>query len=153
MINEELIDKYLVFKLDEDYALPLEKIVEIVEMGYVTKIPETPSYIMGVMNLRGRVIPLIDLRVRFKKPPCEDLSHQCVVITNFDDIQIGLIVDNVDDLITMDPQQVTPPPTVGKDYAHVFIREIGIYQDQMKLILDGDKLINHQDLDFMSQEE
>ncbi len=151
-INPELVDKYLVFRVDESFALELKTIVEIVESRPVTKVPETPDYIAGVINLRGETLPVLDMRQRFKKPPREEGLRSCMIVIRFEDTKLALIADEVTDLITIAPEAVAPPPQVGNDYSHVFIQAIGIYDDSMHLILDADKLINLSELCFMLQE-
>ena len=149
-VTEEMKNKYLIFDVDESYALELGKVLEIIELAAVTAVPETPDYISGVINLRGHVVPVVDLRVRFRKAPGVKSSRQCIVVVDFDGVNLGLIVDNVVDLVTIDEDSISPPPQVGTEYAHVFIKEIGIYNGEMKLIVDGDKIINHSDLEFLN---
>ena len=152
-VNKETINKYLVFEVDETYAVELKGVVEILEMQPVTSVPETPSYIKGVINLRGRVVPVVDVRDRFKKAAIDESSRKCIIIVNFEGIILGLIVDSVVDLITIEPDKISEPPTVGGSYAHIFIKAIGIYEEEMKLIIDENKIINHSDLDFLNAEE
>lgn len=146
-------NRFMIFKVDEEYAVELPKIVEIVEYQKVTRVPETPSYIAGVINLRGNVIPLIDLRARFKKDPYKGVKNQSIIIVNFDNLTLGLICDKVLDLITIEEQELEAPPQVGDSYAHVFIRAIGVYDDKIKLIIDSDKLVHLNELDFLSEIE
>lgn len=151
--NAELDNKYLIFMVDEHYAIELKSVIEIVECREVTAVPETPPYVEGVVNLRGTVIPVINLRTRFKKSAAHSSVRQCIIVTEFEGAQIGLIVDNVVDLVTLEPDKVSPPPQVGANYAHVFIKELGVQGDQMYLIVDTDKLVNLDDLHFLEGEE
>lgn len=150
MINIEMQNKYLIFEVDERYAIEIEKVIEIIELMPITKVPETPSYIEGVINLRGQVIPVISLRERFKKPAKRNAKRNCIIIISFDEIKLGLIVDTVLDLILIPADMVSPPPQVGSEYAHVFIKSIGVSDGQMNLILDGDKIINYSDIEFLN---
>lgn len=145
--------QYLVFSVDEHYALELAKIVEILEYKPITRVPETPAYIAGMMNLHGSVLPVLDMRRRFHKPDRDDLPYRCIVVTRFEGMKLGLVVDTVDDLIALEPGSISQPPQVGEDYAHVFIKQIGVYEDKMVLIIDADKLVNHSDLSFLKEEE
>jgi len=145
--------QYLIFEVDEAYAIELSSIVEILEIQPITRVPETPDYITGVMNVRGQVVPVIDLRVRFKKPANESIERKCVIVTKFENLDLGLIVDSVSDLINIDDENISEPPQVGNDYSHIFIKAIGVYDGQMKLILDTDKVINHSDIDFLEEEQ
>lgn len=146
--NNEKANKYLIFEADEIYALELSKVIEILEFKSVTKVPETPSYIAGMMNLRGNVIPVIDLRERLKLPPANESTRKCIITVNFDSMNLGIIVDNVTDLILIPKEKTTPPPQVGTDYKHIFIKSIGITETGMTLILDSEKLINYSDLNL-----
>lgn len=159
MVNEQLQGQYLLFTVDETYALALEQVVEILELQPITAIPETPPYIAGAMNLRGQILPMLDLRLRFHKeqklPPKESKrsgqDRRCVVVVRFEEQPLGLIVDAVVDLLTITQEHITPPPQVGSDYAHVFVKAIGIHEEQMVLILESEKLICHSDLDFITE--
>ena len=151
-MTEEMMNKYLIFQLDEAYALELYKVIEIIELQKITKVPETPDYIPGVMNLHGLVLPIIDVRARFKKTDESGVKRKCVIVVDFNGMRLGLIVDNVVDLVTISDAKVTPPPTVGTHYSHVFIKAIGVYENSMCLILDTDKLVNYEDLEQINSE-
>ncbi len=153
MEDAELQGKYLVFEIDENYALELSKVKEILEYKPVTAVPETPAYIAGVMNLRGSVVPVIDMRKRFHKPEKADLQRRCTIIIHFENALLGLMVDNVTDLIDIAAGSISPPPQVGADYAHVFIKSIGVCSEKMLLIVDTDRLVNHSDLQFLETVE
>ncbi|MGL5435400.1 MAG: chemotaxis protein CheW [Lachnospiraceae bacterium] len=145
--------KYLTFKLDESYALHMSCIVEIMEYKTVTVVPETPAYIAGVINIRGVVLPVIDMRARFRLPEASERSRRCIIIINFNDKKMGLIVDHVTDLIEISPEKVSPPPQAGTYYSHVFIKGIGILDSGMTLIVDTDKLVNLNELEFLEDFE
>lgn len=149
-MNQLLENEYLICSIDEHYAIAVDSVVQIIEHTQVTPVPETPPYIVGIINLRGQVIPVIDLRIRFRKPPNAEIAHRCIVIVRFEALELGLIVDNVLDLLTILPEQKTPPPQVGNDYAHVFVKEIGVVNEEMNLILDENKIVNYSDLEFLS---
>ena len=153
LMQDDLGYKYLIFNLDESYALELTKVLEIVELSSISKVPETPDYILGIMNLRGHVLPIIDLRLRFKRKTKERTGKECVIIIDFDGNNVGIIADTVVDLISIPPESIAPPPQVGSDYSHVFVKGIGIHGDEMKLILDCDKIIYLNDLDFVKEEK
>lgn len=151
-INEELQNKYLVFYIDELFALELKNVIEIIGMKPITKVPETPDYILGVMNLRGEALPVLDMRARFKKAPDCGGDRRCLIITRFEDMKLALLVDEVTDLVTINPENVNPPPHVGHDYSHVFIKAIGVREEGILLILDTDKLVNMSELEFLNEE-
>ena len=152
-MNEHLSDKYLIFEVDEYYALEIAAVVEIIEYTEPTNVPDTPDYIAGMMNLHGHIVPVIDIRTRFKKKPKEINARRCIVIVNIANNHIGLIVDNVIDLITINPANLIDPPQVGTSYSYVFIKSIGVTGNKMNLIIDTDKLINHNDFEGLELTE
>ena len=150
MINQETYGKYLIFEVDQAYALEIDKIIEIVELSAVTPVPETPDYIAGVINLRGQVVPLIDIRCRFKCSSGDlENKRRCVVIVDFEGAHIGLMVDNVLELADIPDENISPPPQVGNDYVHVFVKAIGVVDSKMMLIIDPERIVNFSDLDFL----
>ena len=153
MMDDNLKNRYLLFEIDEEYAVELSKVLEVIEFQPVTRVPETPDYITGVINLRGHVVPVIDLRVRFKKALKEYNYRTCIIVVDIEGIHLGLVVDKVLDLITFNESEIIPPPQVGNDYSHVFIKSIGMHEGKVKLIIDGDKIINYNDLEFLNETE
>ena len=153
-MSEEIIKKqFLLFEVDEEYAIDIIKVLEVIEYQPVTRVPETPDYIAGVINLRGRVIPVINMRTRFKKQAKEPTYKTCIVIVDMEGIHLGLVVDNVLDLISLEPGNIIDPPQVGKDYTYNFVKSIGMVDNTVKLILDGDRIINFTDIEFINEGE
>lgn len=149
--NEEQLNKYLIFRVDEFFALDLSSVVEIIEMRPITKMPETAPYIAGVINLRGDVLPAINMRARFKKEETSPGTRPVMVVIRFAQMRLALVVDEVADLIEIEPDNLTPPPQVGTDYSHVFVKGIGIVGEQMHLILDADKLVNLSEIEQLTK--
>jgi len=150
----EISRKYLLFEVDEEYALELDKVLEIIELCEVTRVPEAPDYVAGIINLRGNVVPVIDVRKRFRKPAREGVVSRCIVICSIGDNRLGMIVDNVIDLIEIDPENLQDPPQLGSNYIHVFVKNIGLSAsepDRMQLIVDTDKLVNYDDLHYFDE--
>lgn len=143
------MNKYLTFHLDECYALDMDYIVEVIQYKPVTSVPETPSYIAGVINLRGAIVPVIDMRERFLKEARTELLRRCILIVNFSDMLLGLLVDDNADIEELDPEKITAPPQVGNHYSHVFVKAIGVKAEGMVLIIDPDKLVHLEELDMM----
>lgn len=143
-------NQHLIFEVGEEYALELERVEVILEYQPVTFVPETPPYIPGVINLRGHVVPVIDLRARFHKEPKPVDYKTCIIIINTDGHPLGLIADYVSGLLEIPPDKIVAPPQVGHDYAYNFVRAIGVLDEKMKLIVDVDKLVNFSDLEFLS---
>lgn len=149
----DIDNKYLVFEVDEAYALALHHVVEIIEYRDVTKVPETPDYIAGIINLRGHVVPVIDVRRRFRKAYREGVRPRCIVIIRLDNNLLGLSVDNVVDLVDINPEELTAAPQIGGSHAHAFISAIGIRDGVMQLVVDTDRLVNYNDLYALEGEE
>lgn len=101
--------KYLLFEVDEEYALELDTVLEIIELCDVTRVPEAPDYVAGIINLRGNVVPVIDVRKRFRKPLGENVIARCIIICDIADNRLGLIVDNVIDLIEIEDDRLQAP--------------------------------------------
>lgn len=148
----ELENKYLMFEVDEQYLISLTHVTEIIEVLNITRVPETPDYIAGIVNLRGHVIPVLDVRKRFKKPDREG-GRQCFIVAEINESPLALMVDNVLDLIDIEPENLKEPPQVGHSYIHVFVKYIGVAGNEMHLIVDPDKLVNYDDLFFLEANE
>lgn len=152
----ETSKKYLLFEVDEEYALELDTVLEIIELCDITRVPEAPDYVSGIINLRGNVVPVIDVRKRFRKPYREGVVARCIIICNVADNRLGLVVDNVIDLIEIEPEKLQDPPQLGSNYIHVFVKNIGLSvsdPDCMRLIVDTDKLVNYDDLHYFDERE
>ncbi len=152
MENLELKDKYLLFQAQDSYLLPLQEVLEILELPPVTAVPETPEYIAGVTNLRGKILPVVDLRKRLQKEDGSALARRCIVVVEFESMPLGLIVDGVEHIVTLEEGSVKPPPQVGTHYAHVFVKAVGVLEDEVFMILDGEKLIHLHDLSFLEDD-
>ncbi len=140
--EDTMKDRYLTFLIDKDvYALALEYVVEIIGIQEITEVPELPKYIRGVMNLRGRIIPLMDVRLRFEKTFKDYDERTCIVIIDYEKIAIGLIVDTVSDIITMTEADIMKTPEIGRAVDMRFVRKIGKIGGSVKLILDCRNLL------------
>ncbi len=129
------------FKLaEETYGIEITKIREIILVGEITRIPETPSYVKGLINLRSTVIPVIDLRVRFSLADAELTADSRIMVLNVGRRTIGIIVDSVNEVLRVTQQQISPaPPTVassGNDYMTGLVR----LKDDLLILLDVDRL-------------
>jgi len=139
-------DKYLTFLVDaEEYGLAIRYVTEIIGLQKITDIPDLPPVIKGVINLRGRIIPVMDMRSRFRLPPREYDSRTCVVVVNIDTKTIGLIVDRVSEVQVIPAEQVEPPPLAGKGGAP-YIQGVGKVGDQVKILLEVNSLLNEDEL-------
>ena len=134
---EERKGKYLTFNLsNEEYGIGILKIKEIIGMMPVTSVPQTPEFVKGVINLRGKVIPVVNLRSRFNKPAGEQTSDNRIVVVNLNNVTVGLLVDSVSEVLRLSEDLVEPPPPMmegGLDTE--YIRSVGRLDDNRLLIL------------------
>ncbi len=141
-IEDTLKDMYLSFRLgDEDYCLEIRHVTEIVGIQKVTEVPDMPHYVKGVVNLRGQVIPVIDMRLRFNMPGREYDERTCIVVINLRGGQVGLVVDTVNEVRSIEETNVSPPPKSGGASSAQYIRGLGKVGEEVKIILDANKLL------------
>lgn len=147
VIVEDEIQKeqYMTFKCsDEIYGISIKYVNEIIGLSQITKVPETQDYLIGLINLRGKIIPVIDVRIRFGKEPLEYNDGTCVIVIDVKSTVIGLIVDAIDEVAAFAENEITPPPSVSDlaIQAKKYVFGIGRVNGEVKLLLDPDKLIN-----------
>ncbi|TVR13030.1 MAG: purine-binding chemotaxis protein CheW, partial [Planctomycetota bacterium] len=126
-------------------------VIEIVGLQQITEVPDMPEYVMGVINLRGSVIPVVCVRRRFNMPPKEHDERTCVVVVQIADISVGLIVDEVDEVLEITADQVTPPPRVRADGASRFVAGLGKVGEAVKILLDVERLLRDGDIQQLAQ--
>lgn len=140
--DNTLDDRYLTFKLgSEDYAIEIKFVTEIIGVQKVTEIPNVKKYIKGIINLRGIIYPVVDVRKRFQMNEIEWNDRTCIIIVTVDNSGIGLIVDEVAEVMYILPKHISPPPQTNKGSQSRFIQAIGKISDQVKIILDIHKLL------------
>ena len=140
--DDSLKNKYLAFIVeDEHFAVEVAHIKEIMGVVDITNIPRTEDYIKGIINLRGDIVPVIDVRVRFMKPELPYDQTTCIVVVEYQDYSLGLVVDSILGIYTFNEDMVAPPPNAKLSYANQFVRNIGRAEDGTKLLLDLEKLI------------
>ena len=141
-------DKYLTFGLaNETYGIDIAVVIEIIGIQTITNVPEVPEYVRGIINLRGKIIPVVDMRLRFKRSFREYTDRTCVVVIDVHDVLIGLIVDSVSEVMTIASADVVPPPDL-KASQNKYIRGIGKLKDDKEnvvLLLDWEKLFSEED--------
>ena len=144
--------QFLTFKLeDELFALNIDKVREVLDFTSITKVPQTPDYMRGVINLRGSVVPVVDLRLKFGKTMAEQTVNTCVIIVEVEmdgeKVVMGAMADAVQEVLDLEPGQIEPPPRVGTKLNLDFIRGMGKHADQFLIILDIDKVFTADELD------
>ena len=140
--------KFLTFSIGkEDYGFEIKYVTEIIGIQEITEVPELPNYVKGIINLRGKIIPVMDVRLRFKKEPIEYNDRTCIVVIDIHDISIGLIVDHVAEVLVILPENIVSPPTVKTGFHNRYIKGIGKVGSEVKLLLDCDKLLKDEEID------
>lgn len=139
-------DQYLIFSVDKEaYGLDINYVIEIIGMETITEVPDLEEYIKGVINLRGKVIPVLDVRLKLHKPPREYNDRTCIIVVEINDIYAGLIIDEVLEVINISHENIMPPPKSGKERDYISNRYIwGIVRmdDTVRLLIDGEKLLD-----------
>lgn len=142
--------KFLIFALgNEFYGIEIMYVTEIIGIQEITEIPELPDYIRGIINLRGKIIPVMDVRLRFKKDLREYNDRTCIVVVDMKDISVGLIVDSVSEVISIEEENIVSPPELNK-VTNRYIKGIGKVANDVKLILDCDKLLNDEETKLLT---
>lgn len=143
--------QYLTFKLeDEVFAVWVSKVREILDHTNITKVPRTPDFMRGVINLRGSVVPVVDLRLKFGMTKTEQLVNTCIIVIEIglDDetTVLGALADSVQEVIELEPAQIEPPPKIGTRLKTEFIKGIGKRENEFIMILDIDKVFSSDEL-------
>ena len=140
-------DKYLTFHLGkEDYGIEIRHVTEIIGIQKITVIPEMPEYIKGVINLRGKIIPVMDVRMRFRIEPRAYDERTCVVVVNINDASVGLVVDTVSEVADIPESNIEPATGLNRSKGNAFIQGIGKIGDDIKILLDVNKLLYEGDM-------
>jgi purine-binding chemotaxis protein CheW len=151
MVEDTQKGKFLTFSVGrEAYGIEIKFVTEIIGIQDITEVPELPDYVKGIINLRGKIIPVIDVRLRFKKEPKEYNDRTCIVVIDIKQTSVGLIVDNVAEVINIEDSNIVPPPDIKTGFHNRYIRGIGKVENQVKLLLDCDKLLNDDELESLS---
>jgi len=136
-------DKYLVFTIDkEKYGIEIKYVIEIIGIQNITRIPELDDYIKGIISLRGKIIPVVDVRLRFKKPMVEYDDRTCIIVVDVGELTVGLIVDRVSEVVNISEDQIALPPTTSMNTRNKYINGIGKIGEDVRLLLDCNKLLN-----------
>ncbi|XEC96376.1 chemotaxis protein CheW [Paenibacillus tarimensis] len=144
--------KYLTFPLDkENYGIEIRFVTEIVGIQAITSVPQMPNYVKGIINLRGKIIPVMDVRLRFRKEQQQYHDRTCIIVIDIHGITIGLIVDSVNEVIPIADEHIVPPPKMNKEFQNRFIQGIARTGNDIKLLVDCDKLINEEDIPELDQ--
>lgn len=146
----DLGGKYLTFNLaDEEYGVEILKVREIIGVMDITAVPRMPAYMKGVINLRGKVIPVVDLRLKFGLDEAEHTEQTCIIVVDVGR-EIGIIVDTVSEVLDVQGEAIEPPPSMGGAVDTAFILGMGKVGEDVKILLDIDKVLTNNELDSVS---
>lgn len=138
--------RYLTFPVgDETFAIEIRCVNEIIGMYPITRLPDVPVHVKGIINLRGKIVPVIDIRLKFKKPPVEYDERTCIIVMETGGLYAGLIVDSVSEVLTIPDEEIVAPPEYGANAQNRYISGIGTSDGKVKLILDANELLDEEE--------
>ena len=139
-------DKYITFKLDkEEFGIEIQYVIEIVGLQKITQLPDMPEFIKGVINLRGLVIPILDVRKRFRLEEIPYNDRTCIIVVSIQEAQLGLIVDEVSEVLDIPESQVSEPPKTSIHKSR-YIKGIGKVGNNVKIILNIEKILSEEEM-------
>jgi len=147
--------QYLSFKLGEEiFAVDVAKVREILDVIAITKVPQTPDFMRGVINLRGSVVPVMDMRLKFGMPPTERTVNTCIIVMevtqNGETMVLGSLADSVQEVLDLEPEQIEPAPRIGTRLRSDFIKGMGKHNDRFIIILDIDRIFSGGELEVIA---
>ncbi|MGE4484087.1 MAG: chemotaxis protein CheW [Oscillospiraceae bacterium] len=141
--NEETQGKHLIFSIcDVHYGIEIEYVTEIISVQPITPVPNTPCYVKGITNIRGTIVPVVDMRARFKLEEVPYDERTCIVLLSKENVNIGLIVDAVADVISFSADDLLPLPTGSTTDKNKFLKGIGKCDGEVKQIIDISKIFD-----------
>ncbi|HRI46003.1 MAG TPA: chemotaxis protein CheW [Ignavibacteriaceae bacterium] len=153
-INE--VRPYLTFTLDDElFSVDVAKVREVLDYTNITKIPRTPEYMRGVFNLRGSVVPVIDLRLKFGMSKTENQRNTCIIVLEIsledDTLILGALADSVQEVFEIEPEQIEPAPRFGTKFKAEFLKGMGKRDEKFIMILDIDKVFSSDELALVQE--
>lgn len=146
--------QFMTFQTGREYfGIGISYINEIIQMQPITAVPEVEDYIKGLINLRGKIIPVIDIRVRFKMEPLEYTDRTCIIVINVKSMVIGVIVEKIAEVVTITDDDIVPPPTLGRrdSEQNKYVYGLARIGDSIKLLLDPEKLVKDADIETLEE--
>lgn len=144
-------DKFLTFALENEfYGIDIKYVTEIIGIQSITQVPELPDYVKGIINLRGKIIPVIDVRLRFCKDSKIYNDRTCIIVVEIKNTLIGLIVDTVSEVLSIGEENIVAPPDIKTGSNSKYIQGIGKVDNEVKLLLDCEKLLSDYNLSSIS---
>ncbi|MBF0136274.1 MAG: chemotaxis protein CheW [Magnetococcus sp. DMHC-1] len=148
--------QYLTFMLDSEiFAVDIAKVREVLEYTNITKVPRTPEFMCGIINLRGSVVPVVDMRLKFSMEQSERTVNTCIIIVEIvqdDEVsEIGALADSVKEVMELEHNKIEPPPKIGTKLRSDFLKGMGKHNDQFIMILDINRIFSNEELSSMQQ--
>lgn len=145
--DDSQIDKYLTFELENEcYGIEIKHVTEIIGIQKITTVPEMPDFVRGIVNLRGKIIPVMDVRLRFNKPFRDYQDRTCIIVIDINELSIGLIVDRVSEVLTIPSREVVTPPELNIR-GNRYVMGIGKVGNDVKLLLDCERLLHDSEVE------
>ena len=156
LAEKEEMTQYLTFILDEEvFALEIGKVREVLDFTTLTKVPQTPDFMRGVINLRGSVVPVVDMRLKFGMDKTEQTVNTCIIIAEIeldgDTTVLGALADSVQEVVELNQGQIEPAPKIGTRLKTEFIRGMGRQEDRFIILLDIDKVFSTDELTLVQE--
>jgi len=150
--EESMGSRFLTFPLgNEMYGIAIEYVNEIIHAPPITQIPEMPDYVSGLINLRGIIIPVIDARLRLRKPPKDIGERACIIVVGLSNLSIGLIVGSVSDVLTIPNDRIATKPEIKRKGNQDLVKWIGNFDNQIILLIDCQKLVLEDDFEIIAR--
>lgn len=148
----DLDGKYLSFWIDRQMCgVPIVEVMQIVGVQEITELPQAPSYVAGLINLRGSIIPIVDVRLRLGKSPAAYDERTCIIVSNINGALVGFLVDAVDEVTAIDLSQISQPPQIGTDESSAYLIGVATQGTRIILLISTTKLLGEHDLRALSQ--
>jgi purine-binding chemotaxis protein CheW len=142
--------KFLTFALGKEvYGIEIRYVTEIIGIQPITEVPEEPDYVKGIINLRGKIIPVIDVRLKFRKNALEYNDRTCIIVIDIHNVSVGLIVDNVAEVLSIPEDGIVPPPDIKTGFHNRYIKGIGKVGNDVKLLLECEKLLSEDEAETL----
>lgn len=149
--GEMTVQEYLIFRLgQEEYGIEILNVQEIRGCDKVTRVPNAPQFLIGVTNLRGVIVPIVDLRVRFNLPVSADDQDTVVIVLNLNARIIGIVVDGVADVLSLKSEQIKPTPDISAALSSRYLLGLGVIEQRMMILVNIEKLLSREELDAVT---
>lgn len=147
ILKEATMNQFLTFNIGEEhYGVDIGKVIEIIGIQKITEMPQQPEYVKGVINLRGRIIPTIDVRIRFNKEEKAYDERTCIIVVDVNDIMVGFIVDQVDEVLTIQDNAISSVPSFNDDFKGKYVKGIARLEERIIMLLESELLLSEEEL-------